>query len=807
MNTSQCKKVDSTWKHHVLGKMGVVRTAPKEIIFAPIQYGGIGLHSTYVDQLIDHVKMLLHHGHTTSITGKLIRNSLQQMVIEMGLPGCPFKMDLNKIEYLTENTWVENTLRACQQHNVHIDTNEKWLHQWIDTDDFIMKRAILLLSKKGASLMNKVRMYLGVVTLSDIMVADSKSIDKEILSGKRGSSPSPSRHAYRWPNVPPPTPAEIANWRITILLLYDITETDTTLKSHHWRWFKYASRTHTAWNLSMTNGSIYQKEENEWRIWDREESANRSSRRAGCTYTATDIRCPNLGDGAYAPISVHFTGENTIKIVSRGRYDVPPLGNNAVEAPWYLPATSTVGEEEAQLYVQKISQGEGSAVCDGSYKQGRSTATFVVQHEKMSQEEARQKRHHQSVTVPGHPIDQSSYRGELGGILSTIAYTNELCKRTGTEGTCTLACDNIGALSASFGWKTPNPNWKSFDIVSMIRHQLRISSIQWNHRHVKGHQDDQDKFLDLDAASQANVIADENAKEEWKKNYSPSKNRTAGQPWTITCQGTVLTGNVENRLRHELYETPLKKWWMKKCNLESCEENLIDWDAYYSFRKLTPKWRNVWAVKYGAGLLPTGQNLERRGHRDNPSCPWCSEEVETTEHLFQCSHEEMSKCFADEVDKIDDFLRATTSQEIREAIIQLLQGLRSGEIELPDEPTGVSTTMEEQFDLGQKATLNGMWLKSWTSHQSEYLKAIGSRKRAKVWVAQLALHLHEMVHAIWKARNEAIHKKETSAFNKEKNCELDQKIDELYTGLPQLRLFRPSDRAIFKRENQTIQNN
>ena len=52
--------------------------------------------------------------------------------------------------------------------------------------------------------------------------------------------------------------------------------------------------------------------------------------------------------------------------------------------------------------------------------------------------------------------------------------------------------------------------------------------------------------------------------------------------------------------------------------------------------------------------------------------------------------------------------------------------------------------------------------------------------------------------------NEAIHKEETSAFNEEKNSELDQKIDELYTGLPQLRLFHPSDRAIFKRKKERI---
>ena len=436
------------------------------------------------------------------------------MAIEMGMPGCPFKEDLTKVTYLTENTWVENTLRSFQLHNITIENKETWLQQWIETDDFIMRRALTILSKNGARMMNKVRMFLGVVTLSDLMVANGKSIDKDILSGRKGNSPTPSRNAYRWPNIPQPTPAEIANWKSTILLLYDITENNTTLKSNHWRWYKHSSRTHSGWSLSNTNGKIYQKVKNGWIVWDK--SDNRRSRRAGCTYHETEVVSPSLGEGTYAPITIKFEGD-IIKIISKGRYDVPPMDSIAEEAPWYLPSTSTVGEVEKNLYLQKITEGEGSVVCDGSYKEGRSTATFVVQHEKMTRVEARDKLHYQSVTIPGHPIDQSSYRGELGGILASIAYTNEICQRERTEGTCTLACDNKGALSASFGWKTPNPNWKCFDIVSMIRSQLRASTIVWKHRHVKGHQDDEETFRDLDAQSQANIIADEKAKNEWKK--------------------------------------------------------------------------------------------------------------------------------------------------------------------------------------------------------------------------------------------------------------------------------------------------
>jgi len=56
---------------------------------------------------------------------------------------------------------------------------------------------------------------------------------------------------------------------------------------------------------------------------------------------------------------------------------------------------------------------------------------------------------HDQVTIPDNKDEQSSYRGELSGILSGIFFTNELCrKKNVTSGKCTLGCDNTGALLA-----------------------------------------------------------------------------------------------------------------------------------------------------------------------------------------------------------------------------------------------------------------------------------------------------------------------------------------------------------------------
>jgi hypothetical protein len=99
------------------------------------------------------------------------------------------------------------------------------------------------------------------------MAADGKSVNKEILLGKRGNSPTPSRKAHQWPNIPEPTQEELQLWKSTLLQLYDKTENCTTLRSNHWRWFKYSSRQHSAWNRSQ-DGKIYQKLKKNWKIWE-----------------------------------------------------------------------------------------------------------------------------------------------------------------------------------------------------------------------------------------------------------------------------------------------------------------------------------------------------------------------------------------------------------------------------------------------------------------------------------------------------------------------------------------------------------
>ena len=69
--------------------------------------------------------MILHHGHKETVTDTLIRNTAEQMAIESGYGGDPFGIDLGKIDYLTEHTWIKRAIRNFQFYEIKIQTSMK----------------------------------------------------------------------------------------------------------------------------------------------------------------------------------------------------------------------------------------------------------------------------------------------------------------------------------------------------------------------------------------------------------------------------------------------------------------------------------------------------------------------------------------------------------------------------------------------------------------------------------------------------------------------------------------------------------
>ena len=246
-------------------------------------------------------------------------------------------------------------------------------------------------------------MYTRTTTISDLLTADGKRISKDIyqVSSKR-MSVTPSSTAYEWPNVPEPSRNEKNLWQTTIKIILGVTRATLEVEQDtRFAWdvdyTKYA-----VWNVTPDRSTLYQKHsENKWIIWRRT-----PTRRRNPTYITENFEVEISPEQLHPCTRTYDNDEATITCI--GTYsELEEDKDLHHETGWILPRLEGNNHEEQQ-FIDEITSGKGQIV---SCKNGHSSSAFVVLPSKII---------HGSNTVPGEPEDQSSYRGELGGILASI---------------------------------------------------------------------------------------------------------------------------------------------------------------------------------------------------------------------------------------------------------------------------------------------------------------------------------------------------------------------------------------------------
>jgi len=276
--------------------------------------------------------------------------------------------------------------------------------------------------------------------------------------------------------------------------------------------------------------------------------------------------------GTPIPITIEKIGATAV-ISSKGGYNTGEDPSDDNDTGWILPAFNT-SNEFGLKFVSDIKTQKGKIVSDGSYKGGHSTAGFIMVGSNVIanrgadvQMDNRTIVHGQMMLPASNNKKHSSYRGELGGILATVVFTNKVCSRVHniTTGKCEIVLDNKGAIAAAFGWKRPNPRWSCYDIVSIKRYHIKNSPITWASKHIKG-QDDAKKFGELDEEwSQANVLADQLAKEELCR-YRPVLREV--YYWQVNCGDYA----VERSKEQERLNDRFGMQFLLSSNFSSIEE-------------------------------------------------------------------------------------------------------------------------------------------------------------------------------------------------------------------------------------------
>jgi hypothetical protein len=210
LTAKQCYTLQSIILQALLPKLHINRHTARSIIHGPSELGGLALPQLYTTQGVDKLYLLLGHLRIKDRTGALIHSDLTYLQLLSGSGTFILNQDQKHYRWV-EQGWLTSIWAFINSSNLQL----VYPNQWVPTlprqhDQYIMEFfQTLHLSHTTMEQLNRCRLYLQVVTVSDI----SSACGKYILPMTKTGNIDPARSStLRWVTQGKPTKADWSIW-------------------------------------------------------------------------------------------------------------------------------------------------------------------------------------------------------------------------------------------------------------------------------------------------------------------------------------------------------------------------------------------------------------------------------------------------------------------------------------------------------------------------------------------------------------------------------------------------------------------
>jgi hypothetical protein len=800
LTEEECQQIMAPIIMKGLPRAGVVSTIPKAFRMGPIAMGGLGLLDPYIHMGVSKIENFISNTWQRTPTGILQEIVLDDFALELGISS-PWTVDrLRKgVLYAVTDSWIRYMVRFALEQKVNVS----WVpYSMISpkrlNDSTIMDMAMASIDKASQlQAINKIRMSLHIIWISDIATSDGLRIDDKWF---RPLTHTPQRAQARWPKVHHITRQDWVVWR---KWLQSITRPQgSILIQPLGAWQCSQQEWIEEWDsFAMMNDELLYIKASPLQGWRRHVLIPGRHRRMMRYYReylhihSLDPLPRHLKRVSYKTyrtyIEVTATEEPPLHWMELATYHTTWSRFAATKMmilqkikdvlnPVYLDSTT-----ELDLLLQDFTRGTIISVSDGSYfrETNQAAAAWIIESACGTQWITG------SILVPGPVADYSSYRSELMGLLAislTLKIYSCCCQMPQHV---IIACDGEAALKA-FALKREDvtANMAHADILSALVDVWESVDMLAHPVHVQGHQDD--THHGLSRLERLNVLMDRLAQLTAKTQTTnvPSLNIPFMGIRSVEYNGETIGGQVYKTLYNGITSLHLKSYYDQKLFRAPCT---LANTALASFQHARSHAHNSllkFMSKWLSNTVATGIVLQRRNHRVFNRCPCCNAWGEDRLHIITC-WDQRAKIIRNQY--LNGFIQSLHSTGTHPEIITFL---KEGLTEFFNRPNTrrvmryAEHWQQEQTDIGWMNFLSGFISKDMVDKQHHYYRELGCRRTGRRWASSIITHNWTLVYKLWLERNEVLHQKDT--INSISGAllldiEVEREYDAGYHDLPQ----------------------
>lgn len=282
------KLEDCLSKHYfeLLPLGGVIQTTLRSIRQLGKGFYGVGCPHPGIECFVGQLSKLIMHFGCPSNIGEKMKISFHQLVIELGMSAQPFQESYKASKSHVTWSWLASVWEKCKIYGVKIVmNNDSPLEPPRERDKWLMKEFLRLgFSNKELERLNRVRLYMQVLFLSDVLGASGKVLDERYLQ-KRPRHKTWS--TLKFPQERPPH-VDFILWQRALRQLVPVEGLSVRLGRFLRKGYKlWESRVcpHERYLLDYTGSTmdVYVLSSNTRRRWRKEES--------GCKIEVLGVPC------------------------------------------------------------------------------------------------------------------------------------------------------------------------------------------------------------------------------------------------------------------------------------------------------------------------------------------------------------------------------------------------------------------------------------------------------------------------------------------------------------------------------------